>query len=87
MGWGRGTHGDRAEEQEERNRQLGEIKKEQTELALGERELFSRPENERIESFQQTELSAVKFVGGLSILTSMNAQLSSIASSLTSRML
>ena len=71
MGWGRGTHGDHAKEQEERNRQLGEIKKEQTELALGERELFSRPENERIESFQQVGRSAVEVVGGISIWTSI----------------
>lgn len=59
-----GTHGDHAEDQKAKSRLLEDLKRVHTDIALGERELYAKPENERFDFFRTVEDAAVCSVGG-----------------------
>lgn len=59
-----GTHGDHAEDQKAKHRMLGEVKKENLEKALSEKELYSRTIAEQEKLFQQMEDDAIEQAGG-----------------------
>lgn len=71
MKWA-GTHGDHAEDQKAKCRLLEEFKKEGTEKALGERELYSMPESDRLDVLESIGRAAIASAGGLQVWGSLD---------------
>ncbi|EJD07885.1 uncharacterized protein FOMMEDRAFT_74025 [Fomitiporia mediterranea MF3/22] len=59
-----GTHGDHAEDQKAKHRQLGEWKKERVGLALGERTFYDLPEEERKDILAKALKEKIEELGG-----------------------